>query len=529
GLRNVKATLGGVESLLTAGFNVKWEPIEITDILPDTISPILEDTLNIVGSGFTSGEEVTVQSCETINTLFFNDTLLKPTLLAGPNPGKYDVNVVNGGNDILIPNGITIFGITDVDPPIAEQGETVTLTFTGFGFRPPVPGQIPQQLQLNAGIETTSSNLQILTENSFSVDVAVGADSPTGVHIVKAIVEPEDLYQEFIGGFTVELPGGGLAAPAVSDISPNNALPGEEVTITLTGSGFSETANVEFGDQVEVVDVETISASSLVATVVLNDMAAPGTRDVSVFTDEGFVTIAEGFTVDTPTLVVTGMVESNVFEKYEKVTTTVEGEGFSTDTTAAASGGAQIIDVVPLSTTQLEVTWDATKNAGCYDLHVYNGDAENVSTAFFCVFGINSLGIEEGGKGQTLTVPLSGGFPEGTDIFLSSSVDVSDITLLNNGNDAEATFSVEPLAVKGPRDVIVEWEGLSDTLEDGFIVAAGPPTITDIEPDVLEPGQTRVVTLKGYNFTNANVSISAEVIVNSITFVNDARIDLDLT
>ena len=36
-------------------------------------------------------------------------------------------------------------------------------------------------------------------------------------------------------------------------------------------------------------------------------MAAPGPRDVSVFTDEGFVTITDGFTIDTPALVVTGL------------------------------------------------------------------------------------------------------------------------------------------------------------------------------------------------------------------------------
>lgn len=85
----------------------------------------------------------------------------------------------------------------------------------------------------------------------------------------------------------------------ITSVTPDNGLPGDEVPVTIAGTGFKPGTEVSLSDTgVTVRDVVVVSTTSITATFALAEDAALGPRDVAVATGHGCTaTKAGAFTV----------------------------------------------------------------------------------------------------------------------------------------------------------------------------------------------------------------------------------------
>jgi hypothetical protein len=84
-------------------------------------------------------------------------------------------------------------------------------------------------------------------------------------------------------------------------VEPNRARIGETVQVEMIGTNTEWAAGstwANFGDDLDVVDVQVLSESYAIATVTVGGDAVPGTRDVSMSVMSDVTTLYGGFTVD---------------------------------------------------------------------------------------------------------------------------------------------------------------------------------------------------------------------------------------
>lgn len=86
----------------------------------------------------------------------------------------------------------------------------------------------------------------------------------------------------------------------VLEVNPNFASPGDQLIVTVTGTGFVDGATVDFGKRVNVQSVTWVSATRLDVQIKVHPKANLGTRNVTVTNPDGTAdTLAGGFTVGT--------------------------------------------------------------------------------------------------------------------------------------------------------------------------------------------------------------------------------------
>ncbi len=87
----------------------------------------------------------------------------------------------------------------------------------------------------------------------------------------------------------------------MTGVSPNSASPNEQLTVTVTGSGFVDGATVDFGTRVNVQSVTFVSATQLNVQIKVHRRAADGPRDVTVTNpDSSTDVLVGGFFVGVP-------------------------------------------------------------------------------------------------------------------------------------------------------------------------------------------------------------------------------------
>ena len=85
--------------------------------------------------------------------------------------------------------------------------------------------------------------------------------------------------------------------PSVASLDNQEALPGETVTVVITGAKLSGATKVDFGQGVTVEGFTVDSPNQITIHIKVAPDAEPGSRDVSVTTPQGVVTLPDAFTV----------------------------------------------------------------------------------------------------------------------------------------------------------------------------------------------------------------------------------------
>ncbi len=336
---------------------------------------------------------------------------------------------------------------------------------------------------------------------------------------------------------TVTTPGGASAtsdddlftyAPTVSSISPSAGPLDGGTLVTITGTGFTASAGVEFGTtmatNVTVVSNTTITASSPPGT---------GTLGVTVTTSSGTSAIspADVFTyVPAPT--VDGLSPTKG-PLGGGTLVTITGTGFD-GATAVVFGTSPATDVTVVSDTT--VTAECPAGTGMPDVTVTTPggmSAPNSAYQFNYVPAPAVSGLSVIGS-TAPSGPTAGGTMvtiNGTGFTGATAVDFGNNSamILSISSSGTSLTAVSPAGTSGPVDVTVTAAGGTSATSIGDLftyvaVPAAAPKVTGISPIVGSVSGGTVVTIMGTNLGEPMVIEFGTVPVTSVISVTATQI-----
>lgn len=226
-----------------------------------------------------------------------------------------------------------ILGLQACEDPSKPGDDGAVDEQEGLSFWPPEAGRDQTfEARITSGssvFDFEGNGLEIadgVTVNSFTVldgwtataSVTVAADAILGPRDAEVTTER--------GTLTID-----DALTIVDDsftVTPDRARIGESVEVELQGVNTAWTSGstwAGFGDDIEVVSVDVLSETYAVATIHVDQEAAPGLRDVSMQTGPEITTLYNGFTVDRVALSAT--FEPDTAAQGQTVEFTVRGSG----------------------------------------------------------------------------------------------------------------------------------------------------------------------------------------------------------
>ncbi len=335
-------------------------------------------------------------------------------------------------------------------------------------------------------------------------------------------------------------------APAVSGVSPGAGEVGASVPIVIAGTNLTGAALVITGDptagqDVTVGDVATPNDTTLTALLTIAGTATPSAeaRLLIVTTETGQATI-EFFIVAPGTPTVTAVLPG-AGEPGDTVAVTLKGLNLTGATVGVAPGDLTLQNpvVVDDETITLEVVIDpmATTNTD-HTLTLSPGG----STAIFRVIPtgqpfFNAARPPFGNRGALVTVRFDGvnltSIIPGTGVDLTGPKIIESNALATDDFHAQATLDIDVTAPAGHRDVTITTDAGSFTRSQGFRVniPGQVPTITDVEPTLVEPGTTTPMTVTGSNFEGGAVLVTGPgaSVSNVVVDASGTLITFDLT
>jgi len=372
------------------------------------------------------------------------------------------------------------------------------------------------------------NNVVLVLQNADTIDANItidGAASP-GYRDV-SVTTPEGTDTE-VDGFMV------LAMPTISSVNPSQAVQGQALSVTITGTNLLGVTTVGFGSGITVTSFTVDNATQITASIAVSGSATVGTRDVWVTNAAGTATLTSGFTVNQapPTI---SSVNPNQGPQGQTLDVTIGGSYFTG--ASAVSFGPDITtnSFTVNSGTQItaNITIGGSATPGLRNVSVSSPGGTGTLTDGFRVVAaptISSVTPSQAVQGQALSVTITGTNLLGvTTVGFGSGITVNTFTA-DNDTQMTAIIAVSVFAVTGPRDVSVASAIGTATRNSGFTVNQAPPTISSVNPNQGPQGQTLDVTIGGSYFTGASaVSFGPDTTVNSYNVNNSGQIVANIT
>jgi len=107
-----------------------------------------------------------------------------------------------------------------------------------------------------------------------------------------------DTFINIWGDYSISAEFEKVPGPEVYSVEPSSGQPKNRFTVTIFGANFKDIPSVDFGEWIVVQQVTFVSASQLEVRIMVNNLAEPGPRDVTVTNPDGqSATLPDGFTV----------------------------------------------------------------------------------------------------------------------------------------------------------------------------------------------------------------------------------------
>ena len=295
------------------------------------------------------------------------------------------------------------------------------------------------------------------------------------------------------------IPGLVAAPPTVTGISPTSGPSAGGITVTITGTNFSNATAVNFG-ATAATNVQIISATQITA---ISPAEAAGTVNVTVASPSGTSTItaADQFTYSAAPAV-TGI--SPVAGPLAGSTAvTITGVGFSGATTVDF-GLTAATNVVVVSPTQITATSPA-EAAGTVDVTVTeaNGTSAISPSDQFSYVGTPTVTLVNPATGPAAggtPVVITGTFFSGATTVKFGSTPATNVIIVS----ATQITATSPAGAAGTVDVTITGPGGTSAISptDKFVYVAAP-TVTLVNPTTGPTTGGTSVTITGTNLTNA--------------------------
>ncbi len=364
--------------------------------------------------------------------------------------------------------------VTGVSVAMGPAAGGTATTITGAGFT--------GATQVDFGT-TPASDFVINSDTQITATVPPG----TGLANVTVIKPGINSPVNSIAQFTY------VAAPVVTGINTTEGAAAGGTTVTITGTGFTDATQVNFGTT-SATYVVVNSTTQITAT---SPAGAVGTVDVTVATPGGTsaVVSADQFSyVAMPTVTT---VSPALGSTAGGTSITITGTGF-TNSTIVAFGTTVVTDLVIDSATQITVTSPA--GTGTSDVTVINtGGTSSVSAVdqFTYVAGplISGVSPASGPTAGGTSVTITGaGFTGATAVYFGTTPASNFVT----NSDTEITASIPP-GTNTVNVTVVTPAGTSPVFSADQFTYGNAPLVTGVSSSTGPLAGGTTVTITGTN------------------------------
>ncbi len=370
--------------------------------------------------------------------------------------------------------------VASVAPSSRPQGAApVAVTITGTDLR------TGATVDFGPGIAVSYSGGSSTANGTFTqltgVTITVAADAPTGPHLVR--VTNPDAGTASCSCFTV------TAAPTIASVTPSAGNPGQNVNVTISGSGFQTGASVTAGSGITVTNVTRVDAATMTATFQISPGALSGARDVRVVNPDGSSAQRnDSFTVGNA-VAVTGVSPNTRGRGAQNQTVVITGTNFASGAVVSFSGGGITVDSVTfVSSSRLDAVIDVASGAalGQRNVTVTNpGGLAGTCTGCFNVTGAPTVtaaaptSLARGQQARDVTITGTG-FLAGATVNFGADITVTSVNV-SSSTSLVARVNVDVDAVLGARNVSVSNpDGGTGSCTGCFSVTAGRALVVEL-------------------------------------------------
>ncbi len=511
GYRNLTVSTGAQVLTLSNAVYVSPGPAVVNSVSPSTGGQGGTYALTITG--------INTHWQQGVTSLSFPEVLVNSFTVTSPTTASANVTVSTYANPGLVTISMTTLGevatesnafeITQTQPELiyispatVMQGVTRTVTITSLytHFGPTTTASFGPGVTVNSVAASTTTSLQVnltvaptTTLGARSVSITTGSE----------VVASTSLFQVATG------------PAAVATLSPAAGGQGKSLTVLVTGSqtNFGPTTVASFSGGITVTGIAVVDALHTNVMITIPASVALGTYNVTMTTGGEVATILGGFTVGggTPVLSVVNPPTGHQGDTSTSIALTGQFTNFVNGTSVANFGaGITVISTTVTDSTHAtaKITISPSATIASRTVTVTTGaEVASITGGFSVLAGTPALTSATPGTAQAGTsanIVITGAFTNFQQGFstvnLGSGVTVNSVTV-SSFTQLTANITVTTNATVGSRDINVTTSSQNVTLSAGFMVLAGTPVITQINPNVGTPGASVSVTLYG-QYTN---------------------------
>ncbi|MFC1484982.1 IPT/TIG domain-containing protein [bacterium] len=419
-------------------------------------------------------------------------------------------SLMRGTSSWIKIQGTGFYGITGIDPVVSFSGDGILITSTVYNSM----GEMKVKIHVDAA--ATTGQRDVIIRNA---DNSIG----TGENMFSVV-----------------------APIKITDVAPNRIPQGaSNRSLTITGEGFLEFANVKFGGSgIEVRQVDWKNENQLAVVIDVAIDAPIEGREVIVTNANGTTSSANGLFDIVAPIIVEKVEPKEIGAGITDKEVIIKGSGFvgGLGAEVKVSGTGVTVTTVSYSSTQIGVKISVDEDAivGDRDVTVINPDNnEGVGSKLITV--VNKIGISEVSpryitKGSTVSVRIIGtGFSIETatpTISLSGTgIDISSVTYVST-TELTMYIIVYSTAHIGARDIKIKNADGTVGRADGILEITEALKISRLEPNNIGKGATgEVISLYGTGFVAASdVKFTlAGITVTKIEYISHEQLKLTIS
>jgi len=409
--------------------------------------------------------------------------------------------------------------VSSISPAQADQGENLVISIAGRNL------ENAAEVRFGTGVAVNTFNA--VSPELIKVDITVVPGAAAGTRNV-TVVSPGGSFT-LADGLTIN-----RVLPTLSSISPDQDRQNATLNVTISGTDLSGANDIRLGAGISVNSFTVLSSTQITANITISSDAATGTRDVSVTTAVGTVTLPAGFTVRQvlPTISSITPLQGN---QESSLVITIDGTGLTGVSDIRLGPGITPGILTGLSPNQMTAHIRIASGAatGLRDLSLTTPGGSVTLPAGFEVIqalpAITSISPNSASQGSTQKVTIIGTNLNGaTRLRLGNGVAINSFTVLDPRR-IEASITVIAGTETGPRDVFVSTPGGTFTISNSFTVKQGIPVISSISPENGNQGEISTVIISGSNLGGASaVSFGSGVTVKDFTNLSPTQIRVNI-
>ena len=445
--------------------------------------------------------------------------------------GEVTVTATTGGE---AGTGINVFTVSQTQPEllaVVPSSGVQGLTQTTVNLTGQYTHFVNGVTTANFGTGITVNSVTASSATSAQANITVQPTTTLGYRTVSVTSGAEVV--SLSNGYQVKV---GPAAIAGS-LNPSSGAQGSNLSVQITGSQthFAQgVTTASFGGGIQVTGVTITSFLSATVNITVPNSTPLGSYNVSLTTGGEVATILGGFTVSSgaPVLSLVSPPTGNQGANNLSVNLTGQFTHFVQGTSVASFGAGITVNSLTVSNSTAAVaniTISQGASLGSRDVTVTTGaEAATLTGGFSVLAGVPqllSISPSSGQAGATANVVITGeftAFQQGfSSVSLGDGIQTNFVTV-NSITQVTANITIPTNASVGNTYVTVTTNGTPLTLNNAFAVTAGTPVITQINPNIGNPGQSNLnVNISGQysNWLNGTTvaNFGSGITVNSTT------------